>query len=83
MIQIDPTKLLNRLGLTMDEDVFNNLEVVRKPDTTPVAVRVKPDYYHRNRTSSKQTINKIRSKARELGLQANYTPKGTWLMIKP
>lgn len=83
IIQIDPTKLLNRLGLTMDEEVFKNLEVVRKEGFAPVAVRVKPDFYHKNRMVSKQTINKIRARARELDLQANYTPKGTWLIIKP
>ena len=81
--QIDPEKLINRLGMNVPLEVYENLIVLRKENTREIGVRVAHNFFVSHRADAKKVINDIRSKARELGLNARYNPKGTWLVISP
>jgi hypothetical protein len=80
---IDPVKLINRLSLNLPLSVFEHLEVMGKEGDSRRAVRVTPEWYRNHRMDAKATINRIREAARQEGLEANYNPRGTWLIIGP
>lgn len=83
MFNVDPEKLINRLGLNLPLETFQHLEVVGKEGDSRRGVRCTPEWYREHRLDAKTTINKIRDAARAEGLEANYNPKGTWLVIGP
>lgn len=83
MFNVNPEKLINRLGLNLPLSVFENLEVVGKEGDSRRAVRCNKQYYMEHRLAAKTVINQIRDAARKEGLEASYNPKGTWLIIGP
>ena len=52
-LSIDPTKLIDRLGLNVELKLFDNLVVMREPDLACVEVSVKTNFYRDHKLAAK------------------------------